>query len=54
MDKKIVDLVCVYCPDTRRCYYIAPRAHPTRNGQRARILLADDFTEIPDPLAQLD
>src|SRR5689334_6774220 len=42
MDKDSVDLVCIYCPDTRRCYYIDPRRHggsvhlrisPTRNGQ---------------------
>ena len=57
MDKSSVDLVCVYCPDTRRCYYIDPRRHngsvnlrltPTRNGQSKGVLLADEFTEIPE------
>lgn len=63
MDKDMVDLVCVYCPNTRRCYYIDPRRYgqraclrlePVKNGQRKRVSLADDFIEIPDPLAQLD
>src|SRR5688572_27330718 len=47
MDKSSVDLVCIYCPDTRRCYYIDPRRHkgsvtlrlsPTRNGQSKGVL----------------
>src|SRR5690349_12295313 len=25
MEKTVVDLVCVYCPDTDRCYYVDPR-----------------------------
>src|SRR5882672_11186915 len=64
MDKSTVDLVCVYCPDTRQCYYIDPkrygrtimlRLRPTRNGQHKNIHLADDFTHVPfDPLAQVD
>jgi hypothetical protein len=57
MDKSSVDLVCAYCPDTRRCYYIDPRRHgnsvtlritPTRNGQSKGVLLAEHFTEIPE------
>jgi hypothetical protein len=57
MDKASVDVVCLYCPDTRRCYYIDPRRHgntvqlrlvPTRNNQSKRVLLADDFTEFPE------
>jgi hypothetical protein len=57
MDKASVDVVCAYCPDTRRCYYIDPRRHgnsvalrlaPTRNKQSKRVLLADDFTEFPE------
>jgi hypothetical protein len=57
MDKGSVDVVCAYCPDTRRCYYIDPRRHggtvqlrlvPTRNNQSKGVLLADDFTEFPE------
>jgi hypothetical protein len=57
MDKTTVDVVCVYCPDTRRCYYIDPRRHgktvqlrltAPRNGQSKGILLADDFTAFPE------
>jgi len=56
MNKEIVDLVCVYCPDTDRCYYIDPKQHrgtvqlrltPTRNRQKKRIMLAEQFTELP-------
>jgi hypothetical protein len=56
MDKRTVDVVCVYCPDTRRCYYIDPRRHgksvqlrlqPPRNGQSRGVLLADAFLEFP-------
>jgi hypothetical protein len=57
MDKNSVDVVCIYCPDTRRCYYIDPRRHgisvqlrlaPTRNNQSKGVLLADDYTEFPE------
>jgi hypothetical protein len=57
MDKGSVDVVCAYCPDTRRCYYIDPRRHggtvklrllPTRNNQTKGVLRADDFTEFPE------
>jgi hypothetical protein len=56
MDKSSVDVVCVYCPDTRRCYYIDPRRFPgsvslrlapARNGQSKRVFYAEQFTEIP-------
>src|SRR5688572_14219262 len=26
IDKHSIDLVCIYCPDTRRCYYVDPFA----------------------------
>lgn len=57
MDKSEVDLICVYCPDTERCYYLDPNAHgggvklrvgSTANNQRSRVLFADDFLEIPE------
>jgi hypothetical protein len=60
MRKEDVDLICVYCPDTQRCYYLNPRRFgecvklrvaPTRNNQAKGVYHADDFTEIPWPLS---
>jgi hypothetical protein len=60
MDKNVVDLICVYCPDTKQCYYIDPtrygsgvqlRIEEPRNGQGKYVHRATEFT---DPLAQLD
>lgn len=57
MDKDSVDVVCVYCPDTERCYYIDPRRHrtavhlrlsATRNKQSRRVLMAEQFLEFPE------
>jgi hypothetical protein len=56
MDKTNVDLVCVYCPDTDRCYYVDPRRfgynlslriEETRNRQSKGVWFAKDFLEIP-------
>ena len=56
MDRTLVDLVCIYCPDTRECYYVDParfgsavclRVDPTRNRQLKGIVWAKDFTNIP-------
>lgn len=57
IDKDEVDVYCVYCPDTNRCYYIDPRDFdgamslriaPARNGNWRRINAADDFLEMPE------
>jgi hypothetical protein len=58
IDKKSVDLMCLYCPDTNKCYYIDPSRHgrrcvilrllPPRNHQKKHILYAEMFTKIPD------
>ena len=56
MDKSEVDVVIVYCPDTRTCYYIDPRKHASgvqlrlaasRNNQVKGVLFADHFREMP-------
>jgi hypothetical protein len=56
MNKSSIDVLCVYCPDTEKCYYVDPkkfrsgvslRISPTRNNQRSGVLWADDFTEFP-------
>lgn len=58
MNKGDVDVLCVYCPDTRCCYYVCPREFPnvkgltlrlvpTRNKQSKRVFLAGAFTDVP-------
>ncbi len=57
IDKRSIDLLCIYCPDTRACYYVDPHAvkssvrlriTPARNQQVKNIRGACDFTGIPD------
>lgn len=59
LDKEEIDLVCVYCPDTRACYYIDPkrfrrsvslRVTPSRNGQQTNVSPADAFRSVPIPV----
>ena len=56
LDKQEVDVVCLYCPDTRACYYVDPkrfrrsvslRVIPSRNRQERNVLVADDFRAMP-------
>lgn len=52
VDKRSLDLVCIYCPDTDRCYYVDPQAVSVAivlrvNPQRKGIAWADDYLEIP-------
>ncbi|HVO29201.1 MAG TPA: group I intron-associated PD-(D/E)XK endonuclease [bacterium] len=56
MDKSLVDIVCVYCPDTDSCYYLDPkefgvsaqlRLAPARSGQEKGTRPADQFREFP-------
>ena len=56
MPRDEVDIVAIYCPDTRRCYYLVPseccrsvtlRVEPTRNGQAKGILPAEQFVVMP-------
>ena len=56
IDKYSIDLLCIYCPDTRACYYVDPhsvkktvclRVTAPRNSQKKRIRWARDCTEIP-------
>lgn len=51
-----IDLICVYCPDTDRCYHVDPhtclswirlRTAPPRNNQKKGIQWAKDYEEIP-------
>ncbi|MDQ1730537.1 MAG: hypothetical protein QOK10_696 [Pseudonocardiales bacterium] len=54
-DKTAVDAVCIYCPETDRCYYVRPAEHgasvtlritPSRNGQHSGVLDAAAFGEL--------
>ena len=56
IDKSQVDVFCVYCPDTDRCYYFKPeniktyfslRIETPKNNQLKRINLAENFTRVP-------
>ena len=56
IDKDEVDLYCVYCPDTDRCYYIEPaefgsnvslRVKTPKNCQAKRVNFAADFRRAP-------
>lgn len=62
VDKSAIDVVCLYCPDTRQCYYLDPlafrkkvvlRVDPPRNFQQKRIIWAKDLTHIPSRLCGL-
>jgi hypothetical protein len=55
-DKNEIDLMCVYCPDTDKCYYVNPqecnktfnlRLSTPKNNQKNGIHLAEDYLNIP-------
>lgn len=55
-DKNEIDVMCVYCPDTDKCYYVNPkecnktfnlRLSTPKNNQKNGIHLAENYTEIP-------
>lgn len=56
IDKHSIDVICIYCPDTRACYYVDPhsvkkcislRVSAPRNGQVKYVKRAENFTDIP-------
>ena len=56
VDKSEIDLYCVYCPDTDKCYYFDPkkfnstvniRINKSLNNQNKNIHYADDYLIIP-------
>lgn len=57
IDKTSIDVLCVYCPQTKACYYVDPgtvnrsfllRLDAPRNSQVKGVRFAKDFTEIPE------
>jgi hypothetical protein len=62
MNKDDVDVVAIYCPDTRCCYYIDPAAHdssvnlrirPTLNNNAKKVHWADNYLEVPSTLRRV-
>jgi hypothetical protein len=58
-DKNEIDLMCVYCPDSDKCYYINPkkcnktfvlRFSLPKNNQITNINMAEDYLNIPNDL----
>lgn len=56
VDKEIIDIYAVYCPDTDECYYFDPnqfnkamvlRVNAPRSNQKVGINFASDFRKIP-------
>ena len=56
LDKQEVDVVCIYCPESRACYYVDPKAFrtsvtlrltPSRNNQSRNVLFAEQFRVVP-------
>jgi hypothetical protein len=56
-DKNEIDVMCVYCPDTDKCYYVDPkeckntfniRLSIPKNNQKSKIHMADDYLNIPE------
>lgn len=56
VDKNLIDIMAIYCPDTGKVYYIKPndfgiwitlRIEKPKNNQTKGILLADDYLLVP-------
>lgn len=56
-DKNEIDVMCVYCPDTDKCYYINPkdcsktfnlRLSKPKNNQKVGVHLAEDYLNVPN------
>lgn len=56
VDKKEIDIYCVYCPETDECYYfdvrinekaVSLRIEPSKNNQKKNVRLAKDYRTIP-------
>jgi hypothetical protein len=56
IDKALVDIMCIYCPDTDVCYYFDPksfnksvslRVDTPKNNQNAGVNVASDYRKVP-------
>lgn len=56
VNKESIDIYCIYCPDTDKCYYFDPkkykesitlRIEPSKNNSEKGINFAKDFYNVP-------
>ena len=56
VDKNQIDVFCVYCPDTDKCYYFKTenanvcfsiRVETPKNNQAKKVNFANDYTRVP-------
>jgi hypothetical protein len=56
VNKKDIDLYCIYCPDTHECYFLNPvdyeksvtlRVKAPKNNQSKNINFMSDFRRVP-------
>jgi len=56
IDKEEIDLYCIYCPETDKCYYLDPKSYQRsvtlrvekpKNNQAANVRLASDYQGVP-------
>ncbi len=56
LNKNEVDVYCIYCPDTDKCYFfdhnmfgksVALRVDTPKNNQRQNVHFADDYLRVP-------
>ncbi|MBT2754544.1 hypothetical protein J7E71_01120 [Mesobacillus foraminis] len=56
VDKKEIDIYCIYCPQTDECYYFDPkifhhsinlRVEAPKNNQLQNVKYARDYREVP-------
>jgi hypothetical protein len=56
VNKEAIDLYCIYCPDTDKCYYFDPkklgqsvslRVEAPRNNQKSKINRLVDYRRVP-------
>ena len=59
INKELIDLYCIYCPDTDECYYIDPKQFSNinqvsfrlivpKNNQTKNVYWAKDYKIVPD------
>lgn len=56
VNKKLIDILAIYCPETKKVYYINPyefdktltiRIEKTKNNQNKNIKLAENYLMVP-------
>jgi hypothetical protein len=56
VNKEEIDIYCIYCPDTDKCYFLNPdqfghsvalRVNAPRNNQQQGVHFAEDYLRVP-------